>query len=126
MSRKKFVRNLALTSSILVAGVTAGFAQKAEKTPPNQDPTNNVRNVRPEVKEVYKKWIKNDVAYIITAEEKKAFNQLKTDEERENFIENFGAAATRIPIPRKTSFASSITSASLTPTNISLPEFRAG
>jgi GWxTD domain-containing protein len=42
-----------------------------------------------EVKEVYKNWLKKDVAYIITSEEKKAFNALKTDEERENFIENF-------------------------------------
>ncbi|HSK71185.1 MAG TPA: GWxTD domain-containing protein, partial [Pyrinomonadaceae bacterium] len=30
-----------------------------------------------------------DVAYIITPEEKKAFKELKNDEERENFIENF-------------------------------------
>jgi GWxTD domain-containing protein len=68
----------------------AAIAQKPEKTPPkNDDPTTNVRNVKPEVKDVYKKWVNNDVAYIITSEEKKAFNALKTDEERENFIENF-------------------------------------
>jgi GWxTD domain-containing protein len=89
MSKKNFIRNLVLTSSLAMTGVTAGFAQKAESTPPNETPENKARNVKVEVKQVYKDWIKKDVAYIITSEEKKAFNQLKTDEERENFIENF-------------------------------------
>jgi GWxTD domain-containing protein len=87
MSKKKIIRNLVLTSSILAASFTIGFAQEE----PSQDIQNKVRNAKEEerVKEVYKKWINNDVAYIITKEEKKAFNTLKTDEERENFIENF-------------------------------------
>ncbi|MDQ3129507.1 MAG: GWxTD domain-containing protein [Acidobacteriota bacterium] len=59
------------------------------KSTPSQDINDKARNVKPELKEVYKKWINNDVLYIITKDEKKAFNQLKTDEERENFIENF-------------------------------------
>ena len=37
----------------------------------------------------YKDWVKKDVGYIITAEEKKSFNNLKTNEERVNFIANF-------------------------------------
>jgi len=89
MSKKKFIRNLVLSSSVLLTSVSAGFAQKPESTPPNITPDEKPRNVKTEVKEVYKNWIKKDVAYIITSEEKKAFNALKTDEERENFIENF-------------------------------------
>jgi len=89
MSKKKFIRNLVLTSSVLLIGVSAVFAQKTESTPPNISPDEKSRTVKAEVKEVYKNWMKKDVAYIITSEEKKAFNQLKTDEERENFIENF-------------------------------------
>ncbi len=89
MSKKKFIRNLVLTSTVLLFGVSAVFAQKTESTPPNITPDEKPINVKKEVKEVYKNWIKKDVAYIITSEEKKAFNQLKTDEERENFIENF-------------------------------------
>ncbi len=85
MSKKKIIRNLLLTGSVLVAGVTAGFAQGD----PSQDIQERPRNVKSEIKEVYKKWVNNDVAYIITREEKRAFNALKTDEERENFIENF-------------------------------------
>ena len=46
-------------------------------------------NVDKEKAEIYKNWINKDVKYIITKDEKKAFNELKTDEERENFIENF-------------------------------------
>jgi len=37
----------------------------------------------------YKKWLNEDVVYIITDEEKKAFKNLQTDEEREQFIEGF-------------------------------------
>ncbi|MEW6737319.1 MAG: GWxTD domain-containing protein, partial [Acidobacteriota bacterium] len=38
---------------------------------------------------VYKRWMENDVAYILTPEEKAAFKKLQTDEEREQFIEQF-------------------------------------
>ena len=88
MSKVKSVRNLALTGLLIAASVSVGSAQKPKEAP-SQDINDKARNVKPELKEVYKKWINNDVAYIITKDEKKAFNQLKTDEERENFIENF-------------------------------------
>jgi len=35
------------------------------------------------------KWVDQDVTYIITAEERAAWKRLKTDEEREAFIESF-------------------------------------
>lgn len=89
MSKKNFIRNLVLASSVLMTSVSVGFGQKTEKTPLGQTPDEKSRNFKAEVKQVYKDWIKKDVAYIITSEEKKAFNALKTDEERENFIENF-------------------------------------
>lgn len=37
----------------------------------------------------YQKWLNEDVAYIITDGERAAFKALTTDEERENFIEQF-------------------------------------
>ncbi|HYB60298.1 MAG TPA: GWxTD domain-containing protein [Methylomirabilota bacterium] len=37
----------------------------------------------------YKKWLEEDVTYIITDEERHAFLQLATNEEREQFIEQF-------------------------------------
>lgn len=80
--------------SFLAAGIAAGFcltvsAQPPDKKDPNADPLSNARKVTTEANKVYKKWLDNDVAYIITDQEKKAFKALTTDEERENFIENF-------------------------------------
>ena len=37
----------------------------------------------------YKKWVDEDVLYIITEDEKATFKALSNDEERENFIEQF-------------------------------------
>ena len=45
--------------------------------------------LRKELATPYRKWLNEDVAYIITDEERSAFMRLQTDEERETFIENF-------------------------------------
>jgi GWxTD domain-containing protein len=37
----------------------------------------------------WKKWLNEDVVYIITDEEKQAFKRLRTDEERQQFVEQF-------------------------------------
>jgi GWxTD domain-containing protein len=37
----------------------------------------------------WKKWMSEDVVYIITDEEKQAFKRFKTDEERQQFVEQF-------------------------------------
>ena len=42
-----------------------------------------------ELKGTYKKWLDEDVRWIITDQERKAFKNLTNDEERDNFIENF-------------------------------------
>ena len=42
-----------------------------------------------EMESPYRKWLNEDVSYIITDEERAAFKRLQTDEEREQFIENF-------------------------------------
>lgn len=87
MSFKKLFGKIAIISSVLTVGATAIFAQEAPQ--PSQDPSTKVRKVGKEVEKIYNDWVNKDVAYIITNEEKKAFKQLKTDEERENFIANF-------------------------------------
>ena len=45
--------------------------------------------LRKELEGPYRKWLNEDVAYIITDEERAAFKRLQTDEEREQFIEQF-------------------------------------
>jgi GWxTD domain-containing protein len=49
----------------------------------------NEKRFKQEVSSSYKKWLNEDVAYIITDEERAAFKQLSNDEERDNFIEAF-------------------------------------
>ena len=45
--------------------------------------------LRKELEAPYRKWLEEDVVYIITDEERHAFKGLLTDEEREQFIEQF-------------------------------------
>jgi GWxTD domain-containing protein len=45
--------------------------------------------LRKELEGPYRKWLSEDVLYIITDEERTAFRRLATDEEREQFIEQF-------------------------------------
>ena len=49
----------------------------------------NERALKQELSRPYKKWLEEDVVWIITDEERAAFKQLSNDEERDNFIEAF-------------------------------------
>jgi GWxTD domain-containing protein len=92
MSRKFFLKSIAfagLSLSLAAGNAIAQGDKDKGKGKPSEDPTQNARKVKPELKEAYKKWLSTDVDYIITKEEKRAFLALQTDEERENFIENF-------------------------------------
>jgi GWxTD domain-containing protein len=88
MSNRKIIRNTVFSALMLSMSASFAVAQKTKPTP-NLSPEDKVRNVKVEVKRVYKEWMEKDVAYIITGDEKRAFKALTTDEERENFIENF-------------------------------------
>jgi GWxTD domain-containing protein len=57
----------------------------------------NQKALRQELGKVYKKWLDEDVRWIITDEEQKAFKLLSNDEERDQFIEAFWAR--RDPTP---------------------------
>jgi GWxTD domain-containing protein len=47
------------------------------------------QRLRKELERHYKKWLQEDVAYIIMGEEREAFKHLNTEEEREQFVEQF-------------------------------------
>jgi GWxTD domain-containing protein len=49
----------------------------------------NERSLKQELRGPYKKWLDEDVVWIITDEERQAFKQLSNDEERDQFIEAF-------------------------------------
>jgi len=96
-----------LGSVVLTAGAVAQEAPVGDssvtKTPSvveKPDPTkrrlsdrekfHQQKELRAEIKEgPYKKWLNEDVLWIITDEEAQAFKHLANDEERDAFIENF-------------------------------------
>src|SRR5436853_4909985 len=76
----------ALTLMLLMSLAPAALAQGKEEKKKQKEPT---AKQKAELKSVYKKWLDEDVLYIITDDERKAFKALKTDEERDQFIEQF-------------------------------------
>jgi len=71
-----------------------GAAQGANADPLKRPMTEkqkkaNARSLRQELSRTYKKWLDEDVRWIITDEERSAFMQLSNDEERDQFIEAF-------------------------------------
>jgi len=77
------------------AGKDTAQAQPPDAVDPLKKPISekqrkkNERALRQELSRPYKKWLEEDVIYIITDEERAAFKQLSNDEERDNFIEAF-------------------------------------
>jgi len=67
------------------------FAQdeKQDKKSEEREKEKAKKSQEEKAKSFYKRWIDEDVSWIITNEERKIFNSLKTDEEREQFIEGF-------------------------------------
>jgi GWxTD domain-containing protein len=60
------------------------------KRPANEKIRKNQKKaLKVELSKPYKKWLDEDVVWIITDEERAAFKQLSNDEERDNFIEAF-------------------------------------
>ena len=55
----------------------------------DREEADRLKNTREELKGVYKKWLDEDVRWIITPEEERAFKSLANDEERDQFIEQF-------------------------------------
>ena len=77
------------------AAPTAAQAQPADDVDPLKRKPNEKQKkqqkaaLKIELSKTYKKWLNEDVVWIITDEERAAFKQLSNDEERDNFIEAF-------------------------------------
>ena len=93
MARPAWLRALPLVLlALALVAPPAAFAQKKEKREKDQqsdDVMSRARNKKPEIKKVYKDWLNEDVAFIITDKEREIFKKLMTDDEREAFIEDF-------------------------------------
>lgn len=84
----------ALAKALLTLGVVAFFASVSGAA--LQQNPQSARSE--EAADPFKKWLEQDVKYIITDEEKQAFLQLTAPEEKESFIEEFWRR--RDPDPR--------------------------
>lgn len=77
---------------ILLLALATAAGQQRPKSQTTRD------QKREESNDYFKKWLEEDVLYIITDEEKEVFQKLSTDQEREQFIEQFWLR--RDPNPR--------------------------
>ncbi|MGA2922318.1 MAG: GWxTD domain-containing protein [Candidatus Sulfotelmatobacter sp.] len=81
------------------SSATSGAATDSQAPPDDVDPLKRKPNEKQkkaqkralnvELSKTYKKWLNEDVVWIITDQERAAFKQLSNDEERDNFIEAF-------------------------------------
>jgi GWxTD domain-containing protein len=67
----------------------AGERETVAKPLSEKERRKREEKLRKELETPYRKWLNEDVTYIITDEERKAFRGLNTDDEREQFIEQF-------------------------------------
>ena len=96
-----FYRLIATSGLFLfVLGGGMALAQETQQAPSQtretvarplseKDRRKRLERLRKELETPYKKWLDEDVAYVITDEERQAFKRLATDEEREQFVEQF-------------------------------------
>jgi GWxTD domain-containing protein len=81
--------------SLLLASISVGSLASAflfaSPLPDKQDKEEKKRQkaIQKEMESPYKRWLSEEVPYIITDEERAAFKKLSTDDEREQFIEQF-------------------------------------
>jgi GWxTD domain-containing protein len=95
----RVARTLFTSLSLLTLAMPIMRAQQEQPAPQQQDPTahqtldkaqkKKIRKTLKELDTPYKQWLNEDVVYIISPEERNAFGQLATNEEREQFIEQF-------------------------------------
>ena len=64
-------------------------ADPLKREPTKAQKKQQKRSLNIELSKTYKKWLNEDVVWIITDQERAAFKQLSNDEERDNFIEAF-------------------------------------
>ena len=77
------------TSSSTSASTPAPKRETVAKPMTEKERKKKEAQLKKELETPWRKWINEDVTYIITDEERKAFKGLNTDEEREQFVEQF-------------------------------------
>lgn len=79
----------ALVCSVSTCAIAARHSDKQDQKQKEKAEKKSERELYKELSPQYKRWLDEDVVYIITPEERRAFLHLQTNEEREQFIEAF-------------------------------------
>jgi GWxTD domain-containing protein len=79
----------ALLSGLSFAPVVRAQNPNDPKGLSEKEQKKRLKELRKELEGPFRKWLDEDIRYIITDDERKVFLQLATDEEREQFIESF-------------------------------------
>ena len=85
MRYTRFLIIFALFSLVIDTGYSLSGSSSKKKVSTKQSKQSG------DLADHYKKWLDEDVVYIISDEEKSVFKNLKNEEERESFIEQFWA-----------------------------------
>jgi len=94
---------MAVVSLTAILGVAIAQSDQSDKKPTSDSTTKDTvskpmtekqrkkqeKKLQKELETPYKKWLNEDVGYIISDEEKQAWKRLATDDERQQFIEQF-------------------------------------
>jgi len=80
---------LIISVTTLPASGPKGDEQENPKPKVSKEEKRRQKALRQEMETPYKKWLSEEVPYIITDPERATFKKLSTDDERESFIENF-------------------------------------
>jgi len=96
------IRTLSVVTSVSGALFLGGLLQAEKKAEPaaaaretiakplsDKDRRKREAKLRKELEGPYRKWLNEDVTYIITDEERQAWKRLQTDDEKQQFIESF-------------------------------------
>jgi len=91
-------KSAAFLTSLVFLALPVSAQQAQDQSTPQDIPQNQklskeqkqkMKKTLKELDTPYKTWLNEDVVYIISPDERKAFLQLETNEEREQFIESF-------------------------------------
>ncbi|MBZ5544974.1 MAG: GWxTD domain-containing protein, partial [Acidobacteriia bacterium] len=78
-----------LTMCILGGLAAASLHASPPKEKPSRQEQRRQKEAQKENESAYKKWLADEVPYIITDDERAAFRKLSTDDEKEQFVEQF-------------------------------------
>jgi GWxTD domain-containing protein len=77
------------SATVTTSGQATDDSDPLKRSPNDKQKKAQKKALKIELSKTYKKWLNEDVVWIITDEERAAFKQLSNDEERDNFIEAF-------------------------------------